>query len=382
MQKVSELYDELYISGKYFMETNLVIGETGSLITENNERILFGGDSISVAGGAGSGFGENTLISVKTTRRVFKDNVPEIGCCPSGEIYVEMLMPPGEVERKAVIKPYIRLVSEEDHTIHSEWVAKGVFYTDTRENSHNDDDLDILTIHGYDALMKANQEYGEYYSKVDFSLSDGSKEGTGISAWTFENSTYTASVINSKIVVTSGSPNASIIWNDDSKTFGSTVTITWSSGRATLTTTTEPPATVYGQLVFYSGNTLAFPAKAIDVVRDIASKIGADIDTHEPSSVYLYISNDADRRAHGMPTYSNTRYENPQFEVQYPSQYTMRETLGYIGAMYGGNFVINDLGELQFIPLYSLPPETSLLIDEIGYYITFGGDRISLVDID
>lgn len=41
----------------------------------------------------------------------------------------------------------------------SEWIPQGVFYIDTREVTANQDDLDVLTIHGFDAMLKTEQEY-------------------------------------------------------------------------------------------------------------------------------------------------------------------------------------------------------------------------------
>ena len=63
-----------------------------------------------------------------------------------------------------------------------------------------------------------------------------------------------------------------------------------------------------------------------------------------------------------------------RYKIEYPSEYTMIETLGYIGAMYGGNWIMNDIGELQLITLWSLPSETYLITNELGYRITFGTD--------
>jgi hypothetical protein len=70
---------------------------------------------------------------------------------------------------------------------------------------------------------------------------------------------------------------------------------------------------------------------------------------------------------------------NKGYHVQYPANYTMRETLQYIGAMYAGNWIINDFGALQLICLNGLPPETSLLTDELGYRLLFADDTRILV---
>jgi len=41
----------------------------------------------------------------------------------------------------------------------SEWIPQGVFYVDTREVTANNNGLNILSLHGYDAMLKAEQEY-------------------------------------------------------------------------------------------------------------------------------------------------------------------------------------------------------------------------------
>ena len=57
----------------------------------------------------------------------------------------------------------------------------------------------------------------------------------------------------------------------------------------------------------------------------------------------------------------------------------MREVLGFVGAMYAGNWVTNDYGQLRLLMLGDIPEETTLLIDENGDYIKLGNDRIYLV---
>lgn len=260
MQSTSQLYQRIYMSHNYRVETSLVVGESGRLITEKAEILRFGGDAILIASsGADAGYNESMLLSLKTTRRVFSDNVPQVGCCTCGEIYVEMLMPLGEFPPMALLSPFVRLVSTEDGTC-SEWLKKGVFYIDTRNNTRNDDGLDILRLHGYDAMMRANKQY----------------DNPGIS----------------------------------------------------------------------------FPATDIQVVQDIAHAMGVSVDVDT-----------VEKMVKG-------------YTVQYPGQYTMRETLQYIGAMYAGNWIINDFGALQLICLNDLPPETSLLTDELGYRLVFADDRI------
>lgn len=68
------------------------------------------------------------------------------------------------------------------------------------------------------------------------------------------------------------------------------------------------------------------------------------------------------------------------YMVEYPGYgdgaYTMREVLGFIGTMYGGNWIITDENKLRLIVLGDIPVDTHLLVDELGDYITIGGYRI------
>lgn len=63
--------------------------------------------------------------------------------------------------------------------------------------------------------------------------------------------------------------------------------------------------------------------------------------------------------------------------VDYPAEgYTMRNVLCFIAAANGGNWVMTDKNNLLLVPLFGMPTETNLLIDEWGDTITFGGDAI------
>lgn len=111
---------------------------------------------------------------------------------------------------------------------------------------------------------------------------------------------------------------------------------------------------LYAESDYPSGSGLDWPAADIDIVQEIADYLGLGVDDR----VYRIM-------VEGYP-------------VQYPAGYSCREILGYIGAMYAGNWVMNDHGELMLIPLAGIPPETRYLIvgKDDGSAITFGGDRI------
>lgn len=102
----------------------------------------------------------------------------------------------------------------------------------------------------------------------------------------------------------------------------------------------------------FPSSTHTWPRKDIDVVRDIANEIGTSID----------------RRT--------VQIMNKGYKINYPVGYSMREVLENIAAMYAGSFIMSDIGELLLITMFGIPKETSYLIDNAGFAVTFGGDRI------
>lgn len=102
----------------------------------------------------------------------------------------------------------------------------------------------------------------------------------------------------------------------------------------------------------FPSSTHTWPRKDIDVVRDIANEIGTSID----------------RRT--------VQIMNKGYKINYPVGYSMREVLENIAAMYAGSFIMSDIGELLLVTMFGIPKETSYLIDNVGFAITFGGDRI------
>lgn len=258
MQQTSSLYREL-LSGNYWTENRLAIGDLGRLVTRKGEVITFGGTSILVAAsGADGGYDESHLVTVMPKSQVFSGSEPAVGCCVSGEIDAEMLKPAAEFTGLSRIAAYTRLT---DGTRYSEWIPQGVYFLDSMEYNVDDTGVTWLTIHGYDAMMFAEQDY---------------------------------------------------------------------------------PAS--------SG--LDWPAKDIDVVNEIAAAMNVSVDS---------------RTAEIMTA---------AYPVQYPAQYSCREVLGYIAAMYAGCFIMTESGELRLVCLWDIPAETRYLIDSTGYAITFGGDRI------
>lgn len=113
----------------------------------------------------------------------------------------------------------------------------------------------------------------------------------------------------------------------------------------------------YDALLFseqdYPANTkLNWPAKDVDVVQEIAAALNVTVD------------------ARTIALMKNA------YLVQYNTTFSCREYLGYIAAMYAGCFIMSESGELQLVCFWAIPKETRYLIDNAGFAITFGGDRI------
>ena len=257
MQQTSDLYKRLRADENSWFETRVVVGESGNLITEHGEKILFGGTGIIVARDSpDSGFTESTVRSVDTYTSML-ENKPAIGKVIKQQIDIEMSNPAGELPGMALVVPYVRVCTE---TEQSEWLKQGEFYIDERHITNNSDGLDILTLHGFDALMKAEQDYA-------------------------------------------------------------TTSLNW-------------------------------PARDIDIVREIAGFLGVEVD-----------SRTVDLMTEG-------------YTLPLPTGYSVSEYLSYIATMYVGNWIMTEQGELRLVSITELPKETRYLVDNAGYALVFGDTRI------
>ena len=180
-------------------------------------------------------YGMDVLTSLSSSRSVFGSGSPRLGLAPAGELSLSLYLDSGSVPRMAEIRPYFRVVND---TQQSEWIAKGVYFVDTREA---DTTTGLLTLQAYDSMLKGEQAY----------------------------------------------PSTEHTW----------------------------------------------PYSDINVVTEIASLLGVTVDSQ------------------------TTTLMTAGFQIPLPSQYTIRETLQYIAALYGGSFVITDSNTLRLIPLWSVKSE-------------------------
>ena len=179
MQSVSADYKRIQKANDKVYETKLVIDDVGE-------------------------FDEHDLMSVSTSIEMFHGS-PTVGTAVSQEINVSMLMPSVSIPRMACLRPYIRVKgtapkssavtianeklsstyasyssgkvsfasgsgvsvvgeavafpADGTEELTSEWIPQGVFYIDTRKVSANYNGIPVLTLHGFDAMLKAEQDY-------------------------------------------------------------------------------------------------------------------------------------------------------------------------------------------------------------------------------
>ena len=98
---------------------------------------------------AGTDYGEDTIVSLTTTGGLFADGTLSVGSAVSREINLSLWNVSTTIPKMAKLIPYYRL---SNGTQTSEWIQKGVYYIDTRSV-----DSGLLTIHGYDDMLKAEQ---------------------------------------------------------------------------------------------------------------------------------------------------------------------------------------------------------------------------------
>ena len=130
MQSTSALYQAI-IAGDHWFETRLIIDGVGT-------------------------YGETDLFAMSTTHEMFH-NSPTIGSAVAGEITVKMVYPQDvTIPAMAKLLPQVRACNA---TQQSEWISQGVYYIDTRERTVTDYGESVLELHGYDAMLKAEQMY-------------------------------------------------------------------------------------------------------------------------------------------------------------------------------------------------------------------------------
>lgn len=114
------------------------------------------------------------------------------------------------------------------------------------------------------------------------------------------------------------------------------------------------------------GNQGNWPRSDYSVVQTIATAMGVEIDSRTTAilSKGYQINYPGIVLEDGVPQYSTD------------GAMSMRQVLGYIGAMYGGNWIITDENKLRLIVLGDIPTPTNYLITQNNDIILIGGYRI------
>lgn len=99
---------------------------------------------------------------------------------------------------------------------------------------------------------------------------------------------------------------------------------------------------------------IGWPKSMKRVVEEIAERIGVEID---PRTVIKTTA---------------------PYQVPYPTNYTMQQVLGFIGACHGGNWIITPENKLRLVPIVTPPSETFDIID-YEYNKIYTGDGYKLV---
>ena len=131
MQTTSALYQSIISGDNHWFESRLVIDGVGT-------------------------YGETDLFSISTSHQMFHGS-PTIGSAVAGEVTIKMVYPVGvTIPTMAKLMPQVRVCNA---TQQSEWLAQGIYFIDTRERTVTDSGESILELHGYDAMLKAEQMY-------------------------------------------------------------------------------------------------------------------------------------------------------------------------------------------------------------------------------
>ena len=133
MQDTSAIvnWDTIVESGNFWYETRLIIDGVGT-------------------------YGEADLFAMSTTHEMFH-NAPTIGSAVAGEITVKMVYPKNvTIPTMAKLLPQVRV---RNSSLTSGWLSQGVYFIDTRERTLTETNEEVLELHGYDAMLKAEQMY-------------------------------------------------------------------------------------------------------------------------------------------------------------------------------------------------------------------------------
>lgn len=126
MQHASNLYRSI-LAGKHWKETKIIVN--------------------------GVEYNQSSIVSLSTYSALYAEDKPMVGSCVSGEIDLVYLFGESLPPSSCKIEVFVRVANEHET---SEWLPKGMYFADTRVR---DPETKTMTIHGFDAMLKAEQMF-------------------------------------------------------------------------------------------------------------------------------------------------------------------------------------------------------------------------------
>ena len=283
-------------------ETYKTLLAKGTNVTSKEVRATIGLDE----------YYQDQLVEVKTTSALMSgDNL--IGNCIASTLDIK-IRNPNTIPRMAQIDIKVRL---DDGETQSEWLPKGTYFIDTRAIEDN-----VLHIVAYDAMLKTEQgcvqsgsQIAEEYTVWRLAsayVDDGSVTGaTFTRLYTNKETATNAPVAGDYLSLADGVAKVSTVESD---------TVTWIAD-----TSFDYPTN--------------WPQPDMIIVGAIAKRIGVPIDARTLAFM---------TQGH-LVQYPGIVLEDGTPKYSADGGLTMREVLGYIGVMYGGNWCISDAGALRLV---------------------------------
>lgn len=286
-------------------------------------------------------YNQNTRLVSLSTNHALMDAPLKVGKCVVQEVNL-VVRDPGSIPRAGEFKIGLKL---DDGTTQSEWIQKGTFYVDTRKL---DKETNELVIRGYDAMLKTEERF----------IKDNSEQvGEVYTVWKSNSDTiYAYNDMHRSAKIDTLQLSKIVSYRENSESIMEGDYIIGIDGIVKVYSIVTISSGTYA--MWRSNNSDIFPTNwprtDILVVGEIAKRIGIKIE--QKTLEFL---------AKGYSV---------QFVGYGEAGYTMREVLGYIGAMYAGNWCISNTNMLRLIPVYY--SDLGYLKTEEDYRLTMGGSRI------
>lgn len=133
-------------------------------------------------------YGEDKLFSISISSSLFNRDLPTIGSACASECNLEIETPSITIPRMAKFQVYTRPYNASQTS--DMWVQCGEFFVDTRERGRNGA-VSTTKIHGYDAMLKAENLYPSTEHGWPWSVTSVVNEIASFMGVTVDSRTYT-----------------------------------------------------------------------------------------------------------------------------------------------------------------------------------------------